>query len=263
MCIFGRPIRDFIPIHPGKYQPHTTWRETLQSREEALRNRHMQAAERLSEHTRVLPPLTVGDSVRIQNQTGPHPTKWDKTGIVVEVRQFDHYVIRVDGSGRTTLRNRKFLRKYVPVIPRTPILMAPGDRPVMCTPPATHTDPTSVNIPLHEPPPLTTTQAPSNTPCRPPSNLQPTTGSASTPLQQPPMTPDHDPSPGPVIEPLPPTPKATNSKAPVTSLARALRVLMPHNAPGLKEQAARPRIDPSPGAPRRSARLMNPSHTPA
>ena len=26
--IFGRPIRDFIPIHPGKYQPHRTWRET-------------------------------------------------------------------------------------------------------------------------------------------------------------------------------------------------------------------------------------------
>ncbi|GFO16566.1 transcription factor iiib 90 kda subunit [Plakobranchus ocellatus] len=103
MCIFGRPIRDFIPIHPGKYQPHTTWRETLQSREEGLRNRHMRAAERLSEHTRVLPPLTVGDSVRIQNQTGPHPTKWDKTDIVVEVRQFDQYVIRVDGSGRTTV----------------------------------------------------------------------------------------------------------------------------------------------------------------
>ncbi|GFO41184.1 hypothetical protein PoB_006768900 [Plakobranchus ocellatus] len=75
--------------------------------------------------------------------------------------------------------------------------------------------------------------------------------------------PDHDPSPGPVIEPLPLTPKATNSKAPVTGLARALHVLMPHNAPGLKEQAARPRIDPSPGAPRRSARLMNPAHTPA
>ncbi|GFO14733.1 Pol polyprotein [Plakobranchus ocellatus] len=56
MCIFGRPIRDFIPIHPGKYQPHTTWRETLQSREEALRNRHMRAAERLSEHPH--PPTT-------------------------------------------------------------------------------------------------------------------------------------------------------------------------------------------------------------
>ncbi|RUS74671.1 hypothetical protein EGW08_017577 [Elysia chlorotica] len=82
MCVFGHPIRDFIPIHPGKYQPHATWRETLASREDALRNRHMRAAERLSEHTRPLPPLVVGDTVRIQNQTGPNPTKWDKTGII-------------------------------------------------------------------------------------------------------------------------------------------------------------------------------------
>ena len=36
MIIFGRPIRDFIPIHPGKYMPHPTWRDTLQSREDAL-----------------------------------------------------------------------------------------------------------------------------------------------------------------------------------------------------------------------------------
>ncbi|XP_034027340.1 GRIP1-associated protein 1 [Thalassophryne amazonica] len=33
----------------------------------------------------------VSDHVRIQNQTGPHPTKWDKTGIVIEVRQFNHW----------------------------------------------------------------------------------------------------------------------------------------------------------------------------
>ena len=46
--------------------------------------------------------------------------EWDKTGSVVEVRQFDQYVVRVDGSGRMTLRNRKFPRKYVPVIPRPP-----------------------------------------------------------------------------------------------------------------------------------------------
>ena len=90
MCLFGRSIRDFIPVHPGKYHPHVTWRETLETREQALRNRHMKICERLSEHTRCLPPLVIGDSVRIQNQTGPHPTKWDKTGIIVEVRQFDH-----------------------------------------------------------------------------------------------------------------------------------------------------------------------------
>ena len=80
----------------------------------------MRAAEYWSEHTKRLPALFVGDHVRIQNQTGPQPNKWDKTGSVVEVRQFDQYVVRVDGSGRMTLRNRKFLRKYVPVIPRPP-----------------------------------------------------------------------------------------------------------------------------------------------
>ena len=37
MCVFGRPTRDFIPIIPGKYRPHETWRQTLKSREEALR----------------------------------------------------------------------------------------------------------------------------------------------------------------------------------------------------------------------------------
>jgi hypothetical protein len=105
LCIFGHPIRDFIPIHPGKYQPHPTWRETLINREEALRNRHMRSAERLTAHTRHLPPLAIGDHVRLQNQTGPYPNKWDKTGLVVEVRQFDQYVVRVDGSGRVTLRN--------------------------------------------------------------------------------------------------------------------------------------------------------------
>ena len=115
MCVFGHPIRDFIPVSPGRYKPHNTWRETLLAREEALRNRHMRAAERWSEHTKRLAPLTVGNHVRIQNQAGQHPLKWDKTGTVIEVRQFDQYVVKVDGSGRVTLRNRKFLRKYIPI----------------------------------------------------------------------------------------------------------------------------------------------------
>ncbi len=114
-CVFGRPIKDFVPIHPGRYTPHPTWRDTLTAREEALRNRHMLQAERWSEHTRKLQPLKVGDMVRIQNQVSLYPRKWDKTGLVIEVRQYDQYLIRVDGSGRVTLRNRKFLQRYVPV----------------------------------------------------------------------------------------------------------------------------------------------------
>ena len=40
-CVFGRPIKDFIPILPSHYIPHPTWSDTLAAREEALRNRHM------------------------------------------------------------------------------------------------------------------------------------------------------------------------------------------------------------------------------
>ncbi|RUS76716.1 hypothetical protein EGW08_015519 [Elysia chlorotica] len=114
--------------------PHSNCRaeDTLSAREDALRNRHMRQAERLSANTRLLQQLRVGDCVRIQNQVGPNPTKWDKTGIIIEVRQFDQYVVRVDGSGRVTLRNRKFLRKYVPVIPRAPLAMLPD--PVVLQP---------------------------------------------------------------------------------------------------------------------------------
>ena len=116
-CVFGREIRDFIPVHPNRYQPHHTWADMLKHREEALRCRHLKQHERLSEHTKRLPPLKVGDTVRIQNQIGPAPTKWDKTGTVIEVKQFDQYMVRVHGSGRATLRNRKFLRRYTPIQP--------------------------------------------------------------------------------------------------------------------------------------------------
>ena len=116
MCVFGRQIRDFIPVPPGRYLPHASWRATLTQREQALQRRHTRGSEQWSAHTRTLPPLQVGDHVRVQNQTGAHPTKWDLTGIITEVRQFDQYMVRIDGSGRVTLRNRRYLRRFKPFI---------------------------------------------------------------------------------------------------------------------------------------------------
>ena len=80
-------------------------------REKALAKRALANMERLSTGTRGLPPLIIGDSVVVQNQTGNYPSRWDITGVVVEVREHNQYVIKVDGSGRMTLRNRKFLQK--------------------------------------------------------------------------------------------------------------------------------------------------------
>jgi hypothetical protein len=216
MSIFGRPIRDFIPILPGRYRPHSTWRETLLAREEALRNRHMKAAERWSEHTRRLPSLKVGDTVRIQNQTGQFPLKWDKTGRVVEVRQFDQYVVRVDGSGRVTLRNRKFLRKYVPVCPSalpnnhlqnfTPILSYKGNK--------SNNQPTAIT--LHQP----------NTPALPKTSPHPDGTSQQPPVWNDAPIPEmaNEPQPEIVSEPQQP------------AVPRMLSRLETYNNPGLKDQ---------------------------
>ena len=68
------------------------------------------------QQTNWLPPLVVGDHVKIQNQTNPHPTEWDKTGIIIKVQQVDQYqyVVCLEGSGRSTTNNQKFLRKFIP-----------------------------------------------------------------------------------------------------------------------------------------------------
>ena len=63
-----------------------------------------------SQGTRKQEPLRVGHEVSIQNLVGNHPTKWNRTGLVTEVLGNDQYNVRVDGSGRITLRNRKHLK---------------------------------------------------------------------------------------------------------------------------------------------------------
>lgn len=87
------------------------WTKAWDEKEVALRMRYQGCQQRLSEHCKSLPPLEVGDHVSLQNQTGTKPNKWDRTGRIIEVRDFDKYIVKVDGSGRLTLRNRRFLKK--------------------------------------------------------------------------------------------------------------------------------------------------------
>ena len=206
MCIFGHPIRDFIPILPGLYIPHTTWRQMLSAREEALRIRHMKDAERWTEHTKSIPPLIVGDYVHIQNQTGNNPRKWDKAGKVVEVRQHDQFAIRVDGSGRITLRNRKFLRKFTPAMTRA----APDNRDAF--PPL----PVAIELQRTRPTPTPAVRPP----CTP--SLTAHQPHASTAMS-PPLTvqlPPAPPSPRPLQDKIPTTPEPMPLRSHVISPAQ-------------------------------------------
>ena len=51
------------------------------------------------------------------NQAGSHPTKWDRSGIVVDTKGNDQYLVKIDGSGRLSRRNRRFLRRFTAASP--------------------------------------------------------------------------------------------------------------------------------------------------
>ena len=86
------------------------WVLTQDAREKALAKRHLVRGKELTEKTRVLSPLVVGQVVQVQNQRGQHANKWDLSGVVVEVGEFDAYLVKMDGSGRISKRNRQYLR---------------------------------------------------------------------------------------------------------------------------------------------------------
>ena len=179
----------------------------------------MKLAECWNKHTRRLPPLKVGHHVRIQNQTGNHSTKWDKTGVVVEVRQYDQYVVRMDGSGRMTLRNRKFLT-ITDDLPFTARSTPSTSSPKAATTGRTcQGDPNTDQDPSHNKPTLS-------------YHKQPTLEArAPTPTDTPP-TIDPPPPPAHTATPTIPTaPPAPTQRKPPLALWR----LMDFNSPGLKE----------------------------
>lgn len=120
MCVFGHPIRDIIPIPPGRNKLYIQHGQKHYLLERKPYSTSICKRPNWTEYTKRIPLLALGNHVRIQNQTGQSPFRWDKSGVLIEVRQFDQYFIRVDGMGRVTFRYRKFLRKYIPVISSTP-----------------------------------------------------------------------------------------------------------------------------------------------
>ena len=86
----------------------------MEQRERALARRHVRKGQELAEHTKKLSELEIGQVVLVQNQTGKNPLRWEKSGQVVEVMGFDQYRVKIDGSGRVSVRNRRFLKPITP-----------------------------------------------------------------------------------------------------------------------------------------------------
>ncbi|MEL6806112.1 MAG: hypothetical protein AAFO91_20320, partial [Bacteroidota bacterium] len=248
--VFGRPLRDNLLFteYLSRQRYSKRWQEAWSLKEEALRARFVRTSESLNQKARNLPPLTPGDKCFVQNQTGPHSKKWHHTGTIVEAHPHDKYVIRMDGSGRVTCRNRRFIRKYTPVnlsapistrgylCDRThkPVLQAPqkqnSDRQchIDMGPPDSHSTPTqpptsstedipSIEPEIPEPVPFTSPVARDNSPPVARDNSPPVARDNSPPVARDNSTPSK---------------RSHSHKA---KLPLALRRLQDFNSPGLKE----------------------------
>ena len=119
--VYGRYMRDFIPVVNDKYEPKQEWAMVREYRERALARRLDRDGARLEQYTKKQRVIPIGGSVAVQNQAGRFPNKWDKTGVVVENKDHDKVIIRMDGSRRLTTRNRKFVKQ----------ILSPRDLPEM------------------------------------------------------------------------------------------------------------------------------------
>ena len=123
--VFGRNVRDFIPVLPYKYEPRQEWSLLQEDRERAFAKKLYNDGTRLALGTRQMPPLSIGDKVLVQNQTGRAPTKWDKSGVIVECKPHNQVNVMMDGSRKVSLRNRQFVRK----IEAPMAVVSPGVKP--------------------------------------------------------------------------------------------------------------------------------------
>jgi len=121
--LFHRQLRDTIPSHPHHYQLHEDWLLAAKEREQQQSLKHQGIMQQHDLYAKQLPPLNLGQEVVIQGLD----KKWSKHGKVVEVLTNRQYRIRLAGSGRLTLQNRRFLRLITNITPPQNILPSPSN----------------------------------------------------------------------------------------------------------------------------------------
>ena len=102
----GRQLRGGVPTAKRNLRVSKTWCAALRGRERQMADQcdKLEATHRAA---RTYPPIAVGHRVRLFNVAAG---VWDRTGVVVEARRYSQYLIRLDGSGRMTVRTRKHVR---------------------------------------------------------------------------------------------------------------------------------------------------------
>ena len=117
--LFGRKLKAHLPLLPQRDHVLPKWKEIRQARETVMASRIADRVQTSNEDRRSLPPLNPGQHVLIQDGEGRTPTRWGRSGIVTEVLPFRQYNVKIDGSNRLRLRNRKQLKVFTPPVGNT------------------------------------------------------------------------------------------------------------------------------------------------
>ena len=116
----GRTLKDTIPLPSARYAVNVKWTETLKLREKEMSRSNKVMKTKYDDGAKTLSDLPLKMSVLCQN---PRSKRWDRSGVITEVCGNRQYFVKVDGSGRLTLRNRRHLRPILVPHPTTPVLV--------------------------------------------------------------------------------------------------------------------------------------------
>ena len=104
----GRELKDSIPLPKHRYLIGHHWKDYLRNRENLMAVNNQHIVEKWNKSAKPLQRITHGAEVFCQNLK----TKtWDRSGRVVECLPYRQYKIKIDGTGRITLRNRRHIRQ--------------------------------------------------------------------------------------------------------------------------------------------------------
>ena len=205
--LYHRQLREPIPAHRSNYKLHHDWLEAAQNREIAYNQKNNVIAQEHNRHSSLLPPLPVDTLVLIQGKD----KRWKQQGLILESKDNRQYLIRLLGSGRTTKRNRRFIKQCYKIQPNVP-----------AGPYSTASESNTISSPQSSPSGELETSIPR-------SNPEFTAFQQDQP-SQPVETPTD-----PVIVPTPQEQGQTPETRFIKRMPRALRNLQTFNKPGLKE----------------------------
>ena len=108
--VFNRPVRDSLPAHRRTFAQQ--WQKEARVLEERAMSTKEKGIEYYNRKARPLPELVLGNHVIIQH---PVTRRWSTPGTIVEIGPNREYIVKTE-AGRLFRRNRRFLRRRIPVI---------------------------------------------------------------------------------------------------------------------------------------------------